>query len=941
MISGSVLARRELPKIPEPKKDYSAVALDYARRVVADKIIVGPSTKKACQRHLDDREKSKDPDYPYEYCPAKGDLICEFAELMVHIKGKWSAAPEGKLPYIRLEPWQCFFLAVSFGWIRRKDQLRRFREIYAEIPRKNSKALALDTPVPTPDGWKTMGDLNVGDFVFGPDGVPCRVIAATRVAHNHKCFEVIMSDGERIVADEDHFWVTDSRVERDNNKSRKGKIVLTKKRTSEIAKTVFCRNELNHRMPVAAPLSYPVAELEIPPYVLGAWLGDGTSACSTITIGDFDSVEMVPALAAAGAPIRKMNGKMRYSMTSLDRPRLPNGRIGPNGGVCSRLRSLGLLGNKHIPQHYFFGSIEQRMELLRGLMDTDGTISKSGQCVYGTSSFRLASDVVELLWGLGFKPSVHKATAKIKGRIIGPAWHIQFWAYADRPVFKLKRKLARQKPAPLKPMRSMTRQIAACRPVKSVPVRCIQVDRADGQFLVGKTGLITHNSTIGAIIGLFMFVADKESGAEVFAGATSMEQAHAVFKPAWLMVNNNLPFQTKFGIQLGGTVANPGPMVCLKTGSRFAPIIGKPGDGDSPSCAIIDEYHEHVTPVMYDAMKTGMGARTQPMRVIITTAGVDTSGPCYDKHLEAEKVLDGTLENDELFTMIFSAAPEADWKDFGNVWVPANPNYNVSVFEDYLRGQLRDALQNPSQQNINRTKHLNQWMTAGAAWVNLAHWEACCDPTLHLSQFAGKRCWLGADLASKIDIASLALLFRTETGWALFCKHYLPEDTIELPQNAHYRKWRDDDHGWLTQTDGARTDLKRIEDDIKDAAKMFNVQALCFDQKEANYLITNVQEWASFDCVDVPQAPSHMSEPMKEMEALITAGQLKHCGDPVLTWMMGNVVKKQGRGGGPIKSYYPTKQKDKNKIDGVVAAIMALSRAMLAKPEPEYQILFV
>jgi phage terminase large subunit-like protein len=554
--------------------------------VVAGKIKTGSSALAACRRHLSDLEHSKRKDYPYSFDPKKGNRICEFAERMVHIKGKWARTTDGSLPLIQLQDWQCFLLAVPFGWVRKRDGLRRFREIFAEIPRKNSK------------------------------------------------------------------------------------------------------------------------------------------------------------------------------------------------------------------------------------------------------------------------------------------------------------------------------------------------------------------STMGAIVGLFMGFADDEPGAEVFAGATSMEQALAVFKPAWLMVKNNPEFQEHFGLDLGGTPSNPGPIVQLSSGSRFAPIIGKPGDGDSPHCAIVDEYHEHVTPVMYDAMKTGMGSRTQPMRVVITTAGVDTSGPCYDKHIEAEKILNGTLENDDTFAVMFAADPDEDWQDF-NVWKRANPNYGVSVFEDYLRGQHRDALQSPSQQNINRTKHLNQWMSAGAAWMNMATWEECKDESLELSQFVGKRCWLGADLASKIDIASLAYIFEAPWGFAFFCKHYLPEDTIELPENAHYRKWRDDPRGWLTQTDGARTDLKLIEDEIRDASRMFAVQSLAFDQKESNYLITNVQEWASFDCIDVPQAPAHISEPMKEMEAQIYAKTLRHQGDPILTWMMGNVIKKAGRTGGPIKSYYPTKQNAKMKIDGVVAGLMALSRAMLKSRTPKFQMMFV
>jgi phage terminase large subunit-like protein len=441
-------------------------------------------------------------------------------------------------------------------------------------------------------------------------------------------------------------------------------------------------------------------------------------------------------------------------------------------------------------------------------------------------------------------------------------------------------------------------------------------------------------STTGAIIGNYMTVADDEPGAEVFCGATTEDQALKVFEPAWKMVDKNPDFKEYFGLSLSGTEKFPGNIHQLGSGSYFRMLIGKPGDGDNPHCAIVDEYHEHKTSEQYDAMKTGMGARRQPMRVVITTAGTDTSAPCYDKHQEAIKVLEGTLENEEMFAIIFTIDEGDDWKNF-KVWPKANPNHRVSVYDDYLRSQLRDALQKPGDTNTILTKHLNMWMNAGKAWMNMAFWDRQCDPLLKMEDFLGQECWLAFDLANKIDICSVAAIFKTYFGFVLFCKHYLPERTILLPHNAHYRKWLNE--GWLIQTGGARTDFKRIEDDIRELSKKYAVQELAFDPKEASYLIQNIQEWASFECVEMGQGPALISEPMKEMEAAIYAGedpeateQLKHNGDPILTWMMGNVVKKEGRGSsGPVKYYYPTKERDANKIDGIVAGIMALARAKL------------
>lgn len=444
-------------------------------------------------------------------------------------------------------------------------------------------------------------------------------------------------------------------------------------------------------------------------------------------------------------------------------------------------------------------------------------------------------------------------------------------------------------------------------------------------------------STKGAIIGLYLGFADDEKGAQVFAGATSMDQAYKVFRPAWLMVQKNPEFRAHFRLGLAGTEENPGAIFQMHSGSRFVPIIGNPGDGDSPNGAIIDEFHEHKTSDQYNAMKTGMGSRPQPLRPIITTAGVDTSGPCFGKHEESIKVLEGTLQNEELFAVIYSV-DLGDEHIKGDDWTQlktakkANPNFGVSVFPDFIESQIRDAMNSVDQQASVLTKNYNVWQSTGHAWMNTLKWNTCANTELRLENFAGERCWLSVDLASKINFASLAFIFRLKGGgFAFFVRNYLPSETVAKPENAHFRRWVKE--GWLIETEGPRTDLKRIEDDIKDASKMFSVQELAFDQRESNYLISNIQNWCSFECVEVPQAPAHFNEPMKEMEAQIYAATLVHCGDPCLNWQMGNVVKKQAHGGGVVKYYYPTKTEEKNYIDGIVAGIMALGRAMTWKPK--------
>lgn len=443
-------------------------------------------------------------------------------------------------------------------------------------------------------------------------------------------------------------------------------------------------------------------------------------------------------------------------------------------------------------------------------------------------------------------------------------------------------------------------------------------------------------SIIGAISGNYMHAADNEAGSEVYSGATSEKQAQEVFRPAWQMVQKNPDYQEYFGVSLSGTPRNPTSIYRLDDMSRFEPLIGKPGEGASPHCAIIDEYHEHRTSAQYDSMETGMGAREQPLMLVITTAGVDTSGPCYDMHLDAVKVLDGSLKDDAFFAVIYTIDPKADWKDFKN-WEAANPNYGVSIIEDYLQRKYKQTMENAAKQNINLCKHLNVWTNAGVAWMNMAKWAACEDKTLKLEDFRGQSCFMGLDLASKIDICALILLFVSERGYEAFGRYYLPEETVQLSGNDHYDKWVK--QGWIISTPGARTDFAYIENDIKAINSINPIIELAFDPRESGYLINNIMNSAWLNpecCIEISQGPALMSQPMKELEALIYAQRLFHNGDPVLTWMIANIIKKQGRTTGPVKYYYPTKAKEENKIDGGVALIMALSRAML-KTESVYE----
>lgn len=447
-------------------------------------------------------------------------------------------------------------------------------------------------------------------------------------------------------------------------------------------------------------------------------------------------------------------------------------------------------------------------------------------------------------------------------------------------------------------------------------------------------------STDAATTGLYMLVNDGVYSAEVYSGATTEKQALEVFRPAWQMVYNSPALRNSYRLELAGTQKNPTSIYRPEDMSRFEPLIGSPGDGASPSCAIIDEYHEHRSSDQYNTMSTGMGARTQPLILIITTAGTDTSTPCYDLHLQAIKMLEGVLDNDALFALIFGIDPDDDYKDF-NVWIKANPNYGISLNEEYLRQRYVETLQDAAKENINKCKHLNVWTNAGIAWMNMAKWEACYKKDLRLEMFKGQASYAALDLANKIDICALILLFPVAaTEYAVFGKYYLPEEVLELAGKEHYWKWYKE--GRLTITPGASTDYAYIEEDIRNIHKEYPIIELAYDPREATYLIHNLMpyigtHWVNGQdqsrCVEINQSPANISEPMKELEAIIYDQRLQHTGDPILTWMVGNVIKRQGRGTGTVKCYYPSKERESAKIDGAVALIMAIGRAMAGQGE--------
>ena len=395
--------------------------------------------------------------------------------------------PEGEEPFV-LHPGE-FVLGSTLEVISLGDDL---------AARLEGKALALDTEVPTPWGWTTMEHLEVGDEVFDETGAPTRVVATTDPMDDRPCYEVLLSDGSRFLADASHQWVTTTKAER--ARKRHGHPSVARScTTSDLAASLRTGREWNHHIAMAGPVQYPEQEdLPVDPYVLGVWLGDGTTASATVTTADPEVIEQI---RAAGYEAHRTTAPYGWWIGGRpeDRVRDSAGRYASDTGLNSVLRHEGLLGDKHVPQYYLSGSVEQRLALLQGLMDSDGYAAEVGRCEFVSTLEHLSDAVVELAASLGLRPVKRKKRVTLDGIEQAPAYQVTFVPHL--PVFRLPRKLARIAPK-LRPSpqgKGQSRAVVAVRPVMSVPVRCIQVSAASGMFLIGRTFVPTHNSSLGRL----------------------------------------------------------------------------------------------------------------------------------------------------------------------------------------------------------------------------------------------------------------------------------------------------------------------------------------------------------------------------------------------------------------------------------------------------------
>jgi phage terminase large subunit-like protein len=439
-------------------------------------------------------------------------------------------------------------------------------------------------------------------------------------------------------------------------------------------------------------------------------------------------------------------------------------------------------------------------------------------------------------------------------------------------------------------------------------------------------------STKVAAVGLYLMIGDQEPGAEVYSSATKEEQARIVWSAADAMVKQSADLRK-------AVRPRKKTLSCARLGSKFEPLGADSDtlDGLNVHGNLVDELHAHKDRGLWDVLVTAMGSRRQPLTWAITTAGVyDVTSVGWELHDHATQVLEGIVEDDAFFAIVFAADEGDDWQDPAT-WAKANPNLGISVKLSYMEEQFATAKTQPSFENTVKRLHLNIWTEQVTRWIPIEKWDACTDTPAPL---VGRVAFGGLDLSTKLDITALTLLAFAADGFLdCFFRFWVPEQLVLEREQKHklpsYAPWVK--AGMLVTTPGNVIDYDFIRTDILKLAGQMTIKEIGYDPWNATQLAVQLQNELNptvnehgFRMVEMRQGMKSLSEPAKEFEKLIVDKKLRHGGHPVMRWMVGNASVRRDSNDNIV----PDKEESKAKIDGVLSTINALGRAIVAPVIP-------
>jgi len=430
-------------------------------------------------------------------------------------------------------------------------------------------------------------------------------------------------------------------------------------------------------------------------------------------------------------------------------------------------------------------------------------------------------------------------------------------------------------------------------------------------------------SELAAAVALLLCCADGEERAEVYGCAADRQQASIVFEVAADMVRMSPALSKRVKIL---TAAKR--IIYLPTNSFYQVLSAEAYSkhGFNIHGVVFDELHTQPNRKLFDVMTKGSGdARTQPLYFLITTAGNDTKSICYEVHQKAKDILEGRKQDSTFYPVIYGASEADDWTSPA-VWKKANPSLGITVGLDRVKAACESAKQNPAEENVFRQLRLNQWVKQAVRWMPMDKWDAC-DYPFDKDKLLGRACFGGLDLSSTSDLTAFVLVFpptEEDDKYYILPYFWLPEETIELRvrrDSVLYDVWQR--QGYLNTTEGNVVHYGFIEAFIEELGKKYNIKEIAFDRWGAVQMTQNL-EGAGFRVIPFGQGFKDMSPPTKELMKLVLEKKIAHGAHPVLRWMMDNIFIRTD----PAGNIKPDKEKSTEKIDGAVATIMALDRAL-------------
>lgn len=426
-------------------------------------------------------------------------------------------------------------------------------------------------------------------------------------------------------------------------------------------------------------------------------------------------------------------------------------------------------------------------------------------------------------------------------------------------------------------------------------------------------------SAFAAALCLYHLIADGESGAEVYLAANSKDQ---VKLSSWPLCSNFAKGLDPKGKRL----EIYRDMVKFETAKSWLKVLAADStklDGPNPSMFLLDEYHAAKSSALKDVLQSGQGMRDDPMQVVITTAGFDKMGPCYQMRTMCVEILEGLKEDDSIFAAIFSLDEDDDWKD-ESVWIKGNPNLDVTVKMSYLRGQVKKAVNSPSEEVGVRTKNINEWCDSAETWIPDDRIIAVTDK-VDISQFGSDtECYVGIDLSTTTDLAAVSYMIPHEGKMYFKTDYYLPRESLKTKKNKEqYGEWAR--LGYLKITPGNVIDYDCILEDILQMDSKVFIMKVGYDSWNATQFVINA-ETRGLPMEPISQSIGNFNRPTKEMERAVLSGMVVIDNNPITRFCFKNVVMKVDYNG----NTKPSKQFNDKKIDGVVAMIEAYGVYLLS-----------